>query len=153
MNSIKEMDKNLSILLVDDYSSVRRVVKNCLAKLGFKNVIEAEDGSSALDKISENKFDLVISDWHMPDMYAATLMEKINVSAALVPCIMLVTVDQKKQLSKDEIPENSDYVVKPFTVATLEDKICKLLSRSTIKQPESSPEPLWSPNQDPKDHF
>lgn len=127
---MKDLDKNIPILLIDDYSSVRRIVKNCLFKLGFKNITEAENGSTALDKIAENKYDLVISDWQMPDMRAEDLMDKINVSAANVPCLMLISEGQKKQIIQSSIPEKSDYIVKPFTVETLEEKIFKLFGEA-----------------------
>ncbi len=122
MKNIEKLDKNLPILLVDDYASVRRVVKNCLAKLGFKNIVEAENGSSALDRIAENKFDLVITDWQMPDLKAEELMSRMNVSAANVPFIMLITEAQKKQIAGNK-PARTDYMVKPFTLETLEAKL------------------------------
>lgn len=127
MKRIDDLDKNMHILVVDDYSSVRRVVKNCLAKLGFKNVAEAENGSSAIEIARQNKFNLIISDWAMPDMKVSDLLSQIS-TAEKVPCLMVVAPNQKKDTAKETAQEKSDYIVKPFTVATLEEKMLKVLS-------------------------
>lgn len=121
MKKIDELDKNMPILVIDDFSSVRRVVKNCLAKLGFKNVSEAENGIAALETLAANSFEMVICDWQMPDMSATELMAKIEGNQA--PWLMVMSTGQKKPLDEKE---KLEYIVKPFTVGTLEEKISKL---------------------------
>lgn len=128
MIKIEDLDKNMSILVVDDYSTVRRVVKNCLLKLGFKNISEAESGNSALEIAKDNKFDLIISDWDMPDMKAQDLIRKISQPKTTIPCLMVVSEIQKKQTLNVEPPDKSDFIIKPFTVETLEEKILKVLN-------------------------
>ena len=85
MTNLADLNKNMPILIVDDYSTVRRIVKNCLGRLGFKNVIEAEDGESAFEMLKNNEVELVISDWQMPRISGSQLLQSVRTDSRLRP--------------------------------------------------------------------
>lgn len=124
-------DKNLKFLVVDDMSTMRRIVRSILKELGFDNVEEAEDGNDALDKLKAGKFDFVISDWNMPNLDGLDMLKAIRADANLkgLP-VMLVTAEAKKEnIISAAQAGASGYVVKPFTAAILEEKMAKIFEK------------------------
>jgi len=125
------IQKNIHILVVDDFPTMRRIVRNLLKDLGFENVDEAEDGVQALDRLRGAKFDLVVSDWNMPNMDGLTLLQSIRADAALASLpVLMVTAEAKKEniIAAAQAGANG-YVVKPFTAATLEEKLNKIFEK------------------------
>lgn len=121
-------DKNLRFLVVDDFSTMRRIVRNLLKELGFVNVDEAEDGAVALQKLQGGGYDFVISDWNMPNMDGLTLLQSIRGDAALkgIPVLMVTAEAKKENIIAAAQAGASGYVVKPFTSATLNEKLSKI---------------------------
>ena len=121
-------DANLKFLVVDDFSTMRRIVRNLLKELGFQNVDEAEDGVVALSKLRGSQFDFVVSDWNMPNMTGIDLLKEIRADDNLkhLP-VLMVTAEAKKEniISAAQAGANG-YIVKPFTAATLEEKLNKI---------------------------
>jgi len=125
------VDKSLKILVVDDFPTMRRIVRNLLKELGFENVEEAEDGAMALDKLRADNFQFVVSDWNMPNMDGLTLLQHIRSDAALKATpVLMVTAEAKKEniIAAAQAGANG-YVVKPFTAATLEEKLTKIFDK------------------------
>ena len=124
-------DKNLRFLVVDDFSTMRRIVLNLLKDLGFNNVEEAEDGQDALNKLRESKFDFVVSDWNMPNMDGLQLLSEIRKDPALgqTPVLMVTAEAKKENIIAAAQAGASGYVVKPFTAATLEEKLGKIFEK------------------------
>lgn len=125
MPGLQDLDKNMPILVVDDYSTVRHMIKNCLRKLGFQNVMEAENGSGALELIKSQEFRFIISDWQMPDMMGNDLIKSVraNVRLKKVPVLMITAEQQRKLLAAAPPPESADFIFKPFTAAALQQKM------------------------------
>ncbi|ECG4848232.1 MULTISPECIES: chemotaxis response regulator CheY [Morganella] len=124
-------DKNLRFLVVDDFSTMRRIVRNLLKDLGFNNVEEAEDGQDALDKLRESTFNFVISDWNMPNVDGLQLLTEIRKDPALAALpVLMVTAEAKKEniIAAAQAGANG-YVVKPFTAAILEEKLNKIFEK------------------------
>ncbi|MFV0265130.1 MULTISPECIES: chemotaxis response regulator CheY [Kluyvera] len=124
-------DKNLRFLVVDDFATMRRIVRNLLKDLGFNNVDEAEDGQDALARLRESKFDFVISDWNMPNMDGLELLSEIRKSSELshLPVLMVTAEAKKENIIAAAQAGASGYVVKPFTAATLEEKLGKIFEK------------------------
>lgn len=124
-------DKNLRFLVVDDFATMRRIVRNLLKDLGFNNVEEAEDGQDALTKLRESKFDFVISDWNMPNMDGLELLSEIRKSSEFsqLPVLMVTAEAKKENIIAAAQAGASGYVVKPFTAATLEEKLVKIFEK------------------------
>ncbi len=127
-------DINLNFLVVDDFPTMRRIIRNLLKELGYSNVDEAEDGSVALKKLRNGNFDFVISDWNMPVMDGMELLRSIRADAALakLPVLMVTAEAKKENIIEAAQSGASGYVVKPFSVSTLDEKINKILDK-TIK--------------------
>lgn len=124
-------DKNMKFLVVDDFSTMRRIVRNLLKELGFTNVDEAEDGVVALQKLKGGGFEFVVSDWNMPNMTGIELLRAIRADATLkhLP-VMMVTAEAKKENIIEAAQAGANgYVVKPFTAATLEEKLNKIFEK------------------------
>jgi len=118
----------MKILVVDDFSTMRRIVKNILRQIGFSNIEEAEDGNGALARMRQDKYDLVISDWNMPNMSGLELLKAIRADSALkgVP-VLMVTAEAKKENVLEAIKAGvNNYIVKPFTAEILREKIEKI---------------------------
>lgn len=128
-------DKNLKFLVVDDFSTMRRIVRNLLKELGFSNVDEAEDGVAALQKLRGSSFDFVVSDWNMPNMDGLTLLRNIRSDAALksIPVLMVTAEAKKENIVAAAQAGASGYVVKPFTAATLDEKLNKIFQNMESK--------------------
>lgn len=122
------MDTNIKILVVDDFATMRRIVKNILTQLGFKNIIEADDGSTALDVLKKEKVDLIISDWNMPKMTGLDLLKTVRADATMAntPFIMVTAEAQQDNIILAVKAKVSQYIVKPFTADTLGEKINKV---------------------------
>lgn len=125
-------DKNLKFLVVDDFSTMRRIVRNLLKELGYTNVDEAEDGVVALQKLrGGGNFQFVVTDWNMPNMTGIELLKSIRADDTLkhLP-VMMITAEAKKE-NIIEAAQNgaSGYIVKPFTAATLEEKMSKIFEK------------------------
>lgn len=125
-------DKNLRFLVVDDFSTMRRIVRNLLKEIGFLNVEEAEDGAVALQRLQSGGIDFVISDWNMPNMDGLTLLQSIRASDALkaLPVLMVTAEAKKENIIAAAQAGASGYVVKPFTAATLDEKLNKILEKA-----------------------
>jgi two-component system, chemotaxis family, chemotaxis protein CheY len=124
-------DKNMKILVVDDFSTMRRIIKNILKQLNFSNIIEADDGSTALEALQREKVDFVISDWHMPKMTGLELLKAIRADDALkhIP-FMMVTAESQQEIILEAIKEGvSNYIVKPFMAETLNQKINQIFDK------------------------
>ena len=125
------MDKGIRILIVDDFSTMRRIVKNLLSDLGFTNFAEADDGTTALIELQKAKFDLVVTDWNMPGMPGIDLLKAIRADAALakIPVLMVTAEAKREQIIEAAQAGVNGYIIKPFTAATLEDKLVKIFER------------------------
>ena len=122
---------NIRFLVVDDFSTMRRIVRNLLKEIGHTNVEEAEDGQIALNKLRSAEFDFVVSDLNMPNMNGFELLRQIRADAGLKSLpVLLVTAEAKKEdiVTAAQIGA-SGYIVKPFTKATLEEKLGKILAK------------------------
>ena len=124
-------DKNMRFLVVDDFNTMRRIVRNLLKELGFNNVEEAEDGVDALGKLKAGGVDFVISDWNMPNMDGLQLLQTIRADAAMssLPVLMVTAEAKKENIIAAAQAGASGYVVKPFTAATLEEKLGKIFEK------------------------
>mgnify|MGYP001984764116 FL=1 len=124
-------DKNLNFLVVDDFSTMRRIVRNLLKELGYNNVEEAEDGAEALDKLNTGRFQFVVSDWNMPNLDGLEMLKRIRASDALkhLPVLMVTAEAKKENIVAAAQAGASGYVVKPFTAATLEEKMNKIFEK------------------------
>ena len=122
---------NTKFLVVDDFSTMRRIVRNLLKELGYTNVDEAEDGSMALSKLRSEQFDFVISDWNMPVMDGLTMLQNIRADAALskLPVLMVTAEAKKENIIAAAQAGANGYVVKPFTAATLDEKLAKIFEK------------------------
>jgi two-component system, chemotaxis family, chemotaxis protein CheY len=124
-------DKNLKILVVDDFSTMRRIVRNLLKELGYTNVDEAEDGVAALQKLKGSNFQFVVTDWNMPNMTGIELLRAIRADVALksLPVLMITAEAKKENIIEAAQSGASGYIVKPFTAATLEEKLNKIFEK------------------------
>ena len=125
---------SLKFLVVDDFSTMRRIVRNLLKELGLTNVEEAEDGAAALAKLREGGFDFVVSDWNMPNMDGLTLLQHVRADAELktLPFLMITTEAKKENIAAAAQAGASGYIVKPFTAATLQEKLDKIFEKMGI---------------------
>ena len=125
------MDKNMKILVVDDFSTMRRIIKNLLKDLGFSNIQEADDGSTALPMLQQGDFDFVVPDWNMPGMQGIDLLRAIRADDKLkhLPVLMVTAEAKKEQIVAAAQAGVNGYVVKPFTAATLKEKLEKIFER------------------------
>jgi len=121
--------ENLKFLVVDDFSTMRRIVRNLLKELGFTNVDEAEDGVAALAKLKGGSFDFVISDWNMPNMTGIELLRAVRSDPALagLPVLMITAEAKKENIIEAAQAKANGYIVKPFTAAVLDEKLGKIL--------------------------
>jgi len=122
------LDLKMKVLVVDDFSTMRRILKNILKQIGYSDIEEAEDGNSALARLRQGGFGLVVSDWNMPNMTGLDLLKAIRADNALnnMP-VLMVTAEAKKENVMDAIKAGvNNYVVKPFTADVLKEKIEKI---------------------------
>jgi two-component system chemotaxis response regulator CheY len=125
------LDKNIKVLVVDDFSTMRRIVKNLLRDLGFTNISEADDGSTALPMLKEGSFEFVVTDWNMPGMQGIDLLKAIRADSNLshIPVLMVTAEAKKEQIIMAAQAGVNGYIVKPFTAATLKTKLDKIFER------------------------
>ena len=121
-------DKNMKILIVDDFSTMRRIIRNILKQLEFINVEEAEDGSVAFEKLKDADYDLLITDWNMPNMTGLDLLKEIRANEKLKDLkVLMVTAEaEKENIIQAAQAGANEYIVKPFTADVLEQKINKI---------------------------
>ncbi len=115
----------MPILVVDDFSTMRRIVKNCLKQLGFNNITEAEDGAVALEKLNVGEFKFIVSDWNMPNMMGIDLLKAVRASDDLkhIPFLMVTAEAQKENILEAAKAGVSNYIIKPFTADLLTEKM------------------------------
>lgn len=125
------LDKNMKVLVVDDFSTMRRIVKNILRQLGFNNILEADDGSTGLDILQKEKIDLIISDWNMPKMTGLELLKAVRGDDALrdIPFLMVTAEAQQENIIEAVKAGVNNYIVKPFTAETLGKKIEQIYTK------------------------
>lgn len=125
------MDKDMKILIVDDFSTMRRIIKNLLRELGFNNTAEADDGQTALPMLQGGGFDFLVTDWNMPGMDGLTLLKTVRADETLstMPVLMVTAEAKREQIVVAAEAGVNGYVVKPFTAATLKEKIEKIFQR------------------------
>jgi len=121
----------MKILIVDDFSTMRRIIKNLLRDLGFTNTQEADDGNSALPILQSTQIDFLITDWNMPGMTGIELLKAVRADAKLqnLPILMVTAEAKREQIIEAAQAGVNGYVVKPFTAAALKDKIDKIFER------------------------
>ena len=125
------MDKGMKILVVDDFPTMRRIVRNLLKELGYSNVDEAEDGQAGLARLRSGTYEFVISDWNMPNLDGLAMLKEIRADAHLthLPVLMVTAESKKENIIAAAQAGASGYVVKPFTAATLDEKLNKILEK------------------------
>jgi two-component system chemotaxis response regulator CheY len=123
------VSKEMKILVVDDFSTMRRIIKNLLHDLGYANVTEADDGQTALPMLQAGSFDFLITDWNMPGMPGLDLLKAVRADARLkqMPVLMLTAESKREQIVEAAQAGVNGYVIKPFTAVTLKEKIDKIL--------------------------
>ena len=121
----------MKILIVDDFSTMRRIIKNLLRDLGFNNTDEADDGNTGLPKLQSGNFDFLVTDWNMPGMTGIELLEAVRADPKLknLPVLMVTAEAKKEQIVMAAQAGVNGYVVKPFTAQTLKEKIDKIFER------------------------
>lgn len=129
--SLSSVDKGIPILVVDDFATMRKVVKNCLKNLGFSNITEAEDGNKALEKLKASEFKLIVSDWNMPNMMGIDLLRVVRADPALakIPFLMVTAEAQQENVIAAAKAGVSNYIVKPFTVEQMQTKLDAVFAR------------------------
>jgi two-component system, chemotaxis family, chemotaxis protein CheY len=123
------VSKDMKFLVVDDFSTMRRIIKNLLIDLGYANVTEADDGATALPMLQAGNFDFLITDWNMPGMPGLDLLKAVRADARLakMPVLMLTAEAKREQIIEAAQAGVNGYVIKPFTAVTLKEKIDKIL--------------------------
>ncbi len=125
------MDKNMKILIVDDFSTMRRIIKNLLRDLGFNNTVEADDGNTALPILKAGGIDFLVTDWNMPGMPGIDLLKAVRADENLssLPVLLVTAEAKREQIVEAAEAGVNGYVVKPFTAETLKEKIDKIFER------------------------
>jgi two-component system, chemotaxis family, chemotaxis protein CheY len=123
------VSKDMKFLVVDDFSTMRRIIKNLLNDLGYANVTEADDGATALPMLQAGNFDFLVTDWNMPGMPGLELLKAVRADARLakMPVLMLTAEAKREQIIEAAQAGVNGYVIKPFTAVTLKEKIDKIL--------------------------
>ena len=122
------MDTSINVLIVDDFATMRRIIKGVLKQLGFSNLIEAEDGEAALKELKKEKIGLIVSDWNMPNMTGLELLKAVRADGNLknIPFLMVTAEGQKENVIQAVQAGVSNYIVKPFTPETFNAKLEKI---------------------------
>ena len=125
------MDLNMKVLVVDDFATMRRIVKNVLKQIGFTEIVEADDGSTALEVLQQTEIDLIISDWNMPKVTGLDLLKTVRSDESMkaVPFLMVTAEAQKDNVIQAVQAGVSNYVVKPFTPEALKEKLEKIFDK------------------------
>ncbi len=121
----------MNILVVDDFSTMRRIVKNLLVEIGFKNIEEADDGKTALPILEKGGIDFLVTDWNMPGMAGIDLLKAVRANPELssIPVLMVTAEAKREQIMQAAAAGVNGYVVKPFTADTLREKVDKVFAR------------------------
>lgn len=122
------MDLNIRVLVVDDFATMRRIIKGVLKQLGFSNIVEAEDGDVALEELKKDEYGLILADWNMPNMSGLELLKAVRSDKNLqrIPFIMVTAEGQKDNILEAVKAGVSNYVIKPFTPETINEKLKKV---------------------------
>ncbi|MDX2507504.1 MAG: chemotaxis response regulator CheY [Gammaproteobacteria bacterium] len=125
------MNKDMKILIVDDFSTMRRIIKNLLRDLGFTNTVEADDGTTAVPILNVGGIDFLVTDWNMPGMQGIDLLRHVRADKKLstLPVLMVTAEQKREQIIEAAQAGVNGYIVKPFTAATLKEKIDKIFER------------------------
>jgi len=125
------LNKDMKILIVDDFSTMRRIIKNLLRDLGYTNTQEADDGLTALPVLQSGGFDFLVTDWNMPGMQGIDLLKTVRADGNLASLpVLMVTAEQKREQIVEAAEAGvNGYIVKPFTAQTLKEKIDKIFER------------------------
>ncbi len=128
------MAKEIKILVVDDFSAMRRIIRNLLQELGYSDISEADDGTTALPLLQGGDFDLLITDWNMPGMAGLDLLKQVRADDRLnkLPVLMLTAESRQEQIVEAAKAGVNGYVIKPFTAATLSEKLQKIFPGSPV---------------------
>jgi two-component system chemotaxis response regulator CheY len=129
------MSKDTKFLVVDDFSTMRRIIKNLLHDLGYHHVDEADDGKTALPMLKGGNYDFLVTDWNMPGMPGIELLKQVRADPALskLPVLMLTAEAKREQIVEAAQAGVSGYVIKPFTAATLKEKLDKIFASQAAK--------------------
>lgn len=121
----------MKILIVDDFSTMRRIIKNLLRDLGYNNTVEADDGNTALPVLKKGGIDFLVTDWNMPGMDGLELLKNVRAEPELqhLPVLMVTAESKREQIIEAAQAGVNGYIVKPFTAATLKEKIDKIFER------------------------
>jgi two-component system chemotaxis response regulator CheY len=122
------LNPNMRILVVDDFSTMRRIIKNILRQIGFTNIVEADDGTTAWETLNKDKIEFIISDWNMPQMTGIELLRKVRASEEFgdLPFLMVTAEAQQENILEAVQAKVSNYIVKPFTPEVMKQKIDKI---------------------------
>jgi two-component system, chemotaxis family, chemotaxis protein CheY len=125
------LDKNMKILIVDDFSTMRRIIKNLLRDLGYNNTAEADDGTTALPMLQTGQYDFLVTDWNMPGMQGIDLLKAVRSDSSIsgIPVLMVTAESKREQIVEAAQAGVNGYIVKPFTAQTLKEKIDKIWER------------------------
>lgn len=125
---INHLDRNMKILIVDDFATMRKIVRTLFERLGFSKLTEAEDGIDALSKLRAASFDFIVSDWNMPNMMGLDLLKAVRADDNLknIPFLMITAESQKENVVQAVQAGVSNYVVKPFNQDTIETKLMQI---------------------------
>jgi|SRR5688572_12465050 len=126
------IDKSMKVLVVDDFSTMRRIIRNLLREIGFTNTVEADDGSTALPILKQGGIDFVITDWNMPGMPGIELLQAVRSDEKLkhIPVLMVTAEAKREQIIQAAQAGINGYIVKPFTAQTLQQKIEKIFANA-----------------------
>jgi len=122
------MDLNMKVLVVDDFATMRRILRNILKQVGFTRISESDDGKNALKELKKEKFDLILCDWNMPEMSGLELLKAVRADTELkaTPFVMVTAEAQKDNIVEAVKAGVNNYVVKPFTAETISEKLSKV---------------------------
>ena len=125
------MDKNMKILVVDDFPDMRRVIKNMLIGMGFNNIIEADDGITALPMLQGDSYDLLVTDWSMPGMQGIDLLKYVRADQRLksLPVLMVTSEQKQEQINEAKQAGVDGYILKPFSAKTLKENLENIFGR------------------------
>ncbi len=125
MSGLASVSRDINILVVDDFATMRKIVRGGLKQMGFNNIVEAEDGQIALQKLEHGEFNLIISDWNMPNMMGIDFLKAVRADAKYksVPFLMITAEGKKENVLEAAKAGVSNYIVKPFTPQAFEDKL------------------------------
>ncbi|MEA3486123.1 MAG: chemotaxis response regulator CheY [Thermodesulfobacteriota bacterium] len=126
-----DINKNMKILVVDDFATMRKIIKNLLKQAGYQNIVEAEDGGAALKTLQSQKVDFIISDWNMPNMNGLEFLTAVRTDSELssLPFLMVTAEALQENVVQAVKAGVSNYIVKPFTAEVLNEKIEKIIEK------------------------